>query len=37
LLSFDFTVLLGCFEFSGFGGEDGGLAYGDAVGWGDVT
>ena len=37
LLSFSFAVLPGRFEFFISGGEDGGVACGDAVGWGDVT
>jgi hypothetical protein len=37
LLSSDFTVLSGRFEFFVSGGEDGGVAAGEAVGWGDVA
>lgn len=37
MLSFSFAVLPGSFEFFISGGEDGGVARGDAVGWGDVA
>ena len=37
LLSFSFEVLSGRLEFFISGGEDGGVACGDAVCWGDVA
>ncbi len=37
LLSFSFAVLPGRFEFFISGGKDGGVACGDAVGWGNVA
>lgn len=36
-MSFSFAVLPGRFEFFISGGEDGCVACGDAVGWGDVA
>ena len=36
-MSFSFAVLSNRFEFFISGGEDGGVACGDTLGWGEVT